>query len=424
MIISYLLWPPLARKRVWCTWAQSLGLREISMHQTDCRSVALPMLAVCKDRLPMQSCWSFRSKKKQNLQPFIQSDPSLACLSALNNGMRTEDSVRINQTLFLARLRSWRRSRIRVVQSKQHMPLWWLFIVLCNVYYIISCINIVYPVLYVLCIVCMLCYFQSGNYIVLLISWITTWWQHGMASIRLETPELFDFKNPDGEVSIFEQFWQASGLSKESEICQVSTLLYYMSQDADNSLPLQIFQMTTGKITKQLWTSSKNSSKFGKTQFMNERDSTAGTSVKENPQSSMLRYCMNKWKIVSMVTCEMKCYEIDWSLALRTRNYLKSCKWMQTWHLKSQINIGQKEAVQEQHVHMHDGSRDNPIVVEGVHSNKPQSQSAGASQEISYKPRPGRGSPSYKPQPGRANQCTRCGCHKHSTTERCPARGV
>ena len=48
--------------------------------------------------------------------------------------------------------------------------------------------------------------------------------------------------------------------------------------------------------------------------------------------------------------------------------------------------ILQKEAVQDQHIHLHDGSRDNPIVVEGVHSSKPQDQSAGASQEISYKP--------------------------------------
>ena len=85
--------------------------------------------------------------------------------------------------------------------------------------------------------------------------------------------------------------------------------------------------------------------------------------------------------------------------------------------------IRQVEAVHEHHVHLLDGSRDNPIVMEGVHSTtKLQGQPAGASQ---YKPQSARANPaSYKPHPGRANQCTRGGDHAHSATERCPARGA
>ena len=101
---------------------------------------------------------------------------------------------------------------------------------------------------------------------------------------------------------------------------------------------------------------------------------------------------------------------------------------------KLQLNVGltleiakkkirQNEAVHEQQVHLLDGSQDIPIVVEGVHSiTKLQGQPAGASQ---YKPQSARANPAgYKPQPGKANQCTRCGGHAHSATERCPARGA
>ena len=60
-----------------------------------------------------------------------------------------------------------------------------------------------------------------------------------MANIRLEAPESFNFKSPDDWSrwkSRFEQFRLASGLDKESETRQVSTLLYCMGEDAENVL--------------------------------------------------------------------------------------------------------------------------------------------------------------------------------------------
>ena len=61
----------------------------------------------------------------------------------------------------------------------------------------------------------------------------------GMASIRLEPPEAFDFKQPDEWPNWrrrFEQYRVASGLSEEGELRQVSTLLYCMGKEAGDVL--------------------------------------------------------------------------------------------------------------------------------------------------------------------------------------------
>ena len=57
-----------------------------------------------------------------------------------------------------------------------------------------------------------------------------------MASIRLDPPEQFSFKNPDDWPRWkrrFEQFRCASGLAGEDELRQVSTLLYCLGEAAD-----------------------------------------------------------------------------------------------------------------------------------------------------------------------------------------------
>ena len=60
-----------------------------------------------------------------------------------------------------------------------------------------------------------------------------------MASLRLQPPPQFDFKNPDEWprwIRRFEQFRLASGLSAESDDRQISTLLYCMGEDAEDTL--------------------------------------------------------------------------------------------------------------------------------------------------------------------------------------------
>ena len=60
-----------------------------------------------------------------------------------------------------------------------------------------------------------------------------------MASIRLQPPSPFDFKNPDAWPRWkrrFEQFRQASGLASEDDEKQTSTLLYCMGEDAEETL--------------------------------------------------------------------------------------------------------------------------------------------------------------------------------------------
>ena len=60
-----------------------------------------------------------------------------------------------------------------------------------------------------------------------------------MASIRLDTPDHFDFAKPDNWPrwkKRFEHYRAASGLDKESEERQVSTLLYFLGEAADDVL--------------------------------------------------------------------------------------------------------------------------------------------------------------------------------------------
>ena len=58
-----------------------------------------------------------------------------------------------------------------------------------------------------------------------------------MASLRLQPPDPFNFRNPDEWPKWkrrFEQFRSASGLECEGEQRQVSTLLYCFGEEADD----------------------------------------------------------------------------------------------------------------------------------------------------------------------------------------------
>ena len=60
-----------------------------------------------------------------------------------------------------------------------------------------------------------------------------------MANIRLDAPEQFDFSQPDNWPKWkkrFEHYRAASGLDKESDERQVSTLLYCLGDSADDVL--------------------------------------------------------------------------------------------------------------------------------------------------------------------------------------------
>ena len=69
----------------------------------------------------------------------------------------------------------------------------------------------------------------------------TTWCQKwdAMATLTLQPPALFDFSKPDDWpkwIKRFEQYRVASGLSKDSETRQVSTLLYCLGDEAEDVL--------------------------------------------------------------------------------------------------------------------------------------------------------------------------------------------
>ena len=61
----------------------------------------------------------------------------------------------------------------------------------------------------------------------------------GMASVCLQPPSPFNFKTPDEWPCWkrgFEQFRQASGLTAEDDSRQISTLLYFMGDNAEDTL--------------------------------------------------------------------------------------------------------------------------------------------------------------------------------------------
>lgn len=60
-----------------------------------------------------------------------------------------------------------------------------------------------------------------------------------MATLQLQPPEPFDFKDPDGWLKWkrrFEQYRDASGLGEGSEARQVSMLLYCLGEEANDVL--------------------------------------------------------------------------------------------------------------------------------------------------------------------------------------------
>ena len=60
-----------------------------------------------------------------------------------------------------------------------------------------------------------------------------------MAVIHFQPPEKFDFKQPDEWprwLKRFEQFCIASGLSSESQVRQVKTLLYCLGEEGEDLL--------------------------------------------------------------------------------------------------------------------------------------------------------------------------------------------
>ena len=60
-----------------------------------------------------------------------------------------------------------------------------------------------------------------------------------MAGIHFQPPEKFDFKQPDEWprwLKRFEQFRVASGLSAESQMRQVNTLLYCLGEEGEDLL--------------------------------------------------------------------------------------------------------------------------------------------------------------------------------------------
>ena len=78
----------------------------------------------------------------------------------------------------------------------------------------------------------------------------------GMASLRLQPPDPFNFRNPDEKWKRrSEQFRSASGLESEGEQRQVSTLLYCLGEEADDVLTSTNISEEDRKSAARRWRS-------------------------------------------------------------------------------------------------------------------------------------------------------------------------
>ena len=102
------------------------------------------------------------------------------------------------------------------------------------------------------------------------------------SALQLTTPEPFDFKQPDNWPK-WKKTLRAipSGLATETEPRQVSTLLYFLGDEADDVLTSTNISADDKKNTVKLWKNSTLSFRSGRTLFSNERRSIKETISQE-----------------------------------------------------------------------------------------------------------------------------------------------
>ena len=111
----------------------------------------------------------------------------------------------------------------------------------------------------------------------------------GMASVRLQPPSPLDFRTPDEWPCWkrrFEQFRQAPGLAAEDDSRQISTLLYCMGDNAEDTLAST--DISCADRSRYATVIAKFDAFFQvrKTSFSNARGSTGTTKKKASPQSN------------------------------------------------------------------------------------------------------------------------------------------
>ena len=251
-----------------------------------------------------------------------------------------------------------------------------------------------------------------------------------MASIRLQPPNPFSFKNPDDWPKWkrrFAQFRSASGLAEQDEGRQVSTLLYCLGEDAEDVLTStnittedrRSYNAVIAKYDEYFQV--RRNVIFERARF-NRRCQREGESAEE--------YITVLYSYVE--TCaygNLKEEMLRDRLVVGIKDTALSERLQLDAHLtleKAKTAIRQKEAVREQRPHLRgEGTtKKDPIVLEQVGSRRPpwseRPRGAGHPQR---RPQQRQGSRSG-PTTARHTQCTRCGRDRHQDGDNCPAKSA
>jgi len=233
-------------------------------------------------------------------------------------------------------------------------------------------------------------------------------------TIPLRPPEPFDFKKPDGWVKWkrrFEQFLSASGLDKEDEARQVSTLLYCLGEEAEGVLASTNISEEARKKYKDVMEKLDEHFRvrrnviYERARF-NRRDQKEGETAEE--------YVTALYELIE--TCEygdLRDELLRDRLVVGIRDTALSERLQLNADLTLEVAkkaIRQKEAVKEQHKQLAP-QREHLVEYVNKHApRRPQRHKGGATQQSRVSTA--------------ANKCGRCGRRKHQGNEQCPARNV
>ena len=242
-----------------------------------------------------------------------------------------------------------------------------------------------------------------------------------MAGIRLQPPENFDFSKPDEWPKWkkhFQQFRGASGLSGESDVRQVDTLLYCLGDEADSVLAStnvsQAERAVYATVLEKLdsYFQVRRNTIFERARF-NRRCQREGESVEQyiTELYSLIEFCAYG---------DLKEQMLRDRLVVGIRDSSLSEKLQTDPDLtleKAKTRIMQKAAVQD---HQRELAAEQPAAVAAV-DRLQQAQPNHRGWSPSKPP----GGYHKKPWHYKGGaKCTRCGRNRHQAGETCPAAGV
>ena len=234
-------------------------------------------------------------------------------------------------------------------------------------------------------------------------------------NIPINPPDRFDFKKPDEWPRWkrrFEQFKSASGLDKEEEGRQVSTLLYCLGEEAHDVLTSTSIseedRKKYGKVMEKLdahFDVRKNVI-FERARF-NQRNQLDGETAEE--------YITVLYSLVE--TCEFGTLKDEMIrdrlvVGIRDRNLAEKMRMDATLTLeKAKKEVRQREAAREQSRHLKVNDSNHGDVGE-LRKRRPPPRSRGGSSSHYQQRQRGKGD----------HKCTRCGRDRHKPGDRCPAK--